>query len=81
MSNIAWIGTCRNPADGKNYLISYNDCCGKTECRRCSCSRHERETPVYRAGTANDIVWCTANESSAVHCTVAVVLGAAEGAD
>ena len=78
MSALSWIGTCRNPADGKNYLISYNDCCGNAQCNRCSCSRHESETPVYRAGTANDIHWCSANESTAINCTVAVVLGAAE---
>ena len=25
MSPISWIGTCRNPADGKDYVILYND--------------------------------------------------------
>ena len=80
MSRIAWIGTCRNPADGKQYLISYNDCCGKSACGRCTCSRHESEQPVYRAGKANDIHWCSANQSAAITCTVAVVLGAAEDA-
>ncbi|HWR81607.1 MAG TPA: methylamine dehydrogenase light chain, partial [Pseudomonas sp.] len=24
-SDITWIGTCRNPTDGKDYIISYND--------------------------------------------------------
>lgn len=80
MSNMAWIGTCRNPVDGKNYLISYNDCCGKSQCNRCDCTRHESETPVYRAATANDIHWCSANETTAITCTVAVVLGAAKDA-
>ena len=28
MSPISWIGTCRNPVDGRNYVISYNVCCG-----------------------------------------------------
>ena len=28
MSPITWIGTCRNPVDKRNYIISYNDCCG-----------------------------------------------------
>ncbi len=78
MSAMAWIGTCRNPVDGRSYLISYNDCCGATQCNRCSCSRSESETPVYRAGTANDIHWCSANETTAISCTVAVVLGVAE---
>src|SRR5262245_36653348 len=30
MSPVTWIGTCRNPADGKDYVISYNDCCGQS---------------------------------------------------
>ena len=81
MSSMAWIGTCRNPVDGKNYLISYNDCCGKSQCNRCHCSRSESESPVYRAATANDIHWCSANETTAITCTVAVVLGAAEDAE
>jgi methylamine dehydrogenase light chain len=80
MSRMAWIGTCRNPADGKQYLISYNDCCGKSSCQRCNCSRHESEMPVYRAGKANDILWCSANDTTALTCTVAVVLGVAEDA-
>ena len=32
MSPITWIGTCRNPADGRKYLVSYNDCCGSGSC-------------------------------------------------
>src|SRR5262249_14775636 len=28
-SPITWIGTCHNPADGRDYIVSYNDCCGK----------------------------------------------------
>ena len=31
-SAVSWVGTCHNPLDGKDYLISYNDCCGKTAC-------------------------------------------------
>jgi len=45
MSPVTWIGTCRNPADGKDYIISYNDCCGKTFCGRCMCNRNEGERP------------------------------------
>ena len=33
-SPVTWVGTCNNPADGKDYLISYNDCCGKSICAR-----------------------------------------------
>jgi len=75
---MSWIGTCRNPADGKQYLISYNDCCGKTVCTRCACYRYESEMPVYRAGKANDVHWCQANDSAAVACTLAIVLGPVE---
>ena len=28
VSKVTWVGTCQNPADSKEYLISYNDCCG-----------------------------------------------------
>jgi methylamine dehydrogenase light chain len=77
-SKVAWIGTCRNPDDGKDYLISYNDCCGKTACGRCLCNTNERERPAYRMGVHNDINWCMSNDSTMFHCTLAVV-GVAEG--
>ena len=41
MSPITWIGTCENPVDGKSYIISYNDCCGKSSCGNCLCMRSE----------------------------------------
>ena len=47
MSRVTWIGTCRHPGDGKDYIISYNDCCGKSFCGRCQCNRNEGEKPVY----------------------------------
>lgn len=78
MSAMAWIGTCRNPVDGRNYLIAYHDCCGKPACTRCYCARMESEMPVYRIGQANDVHWCSANESAALTCTTAIVLGPAE---
>ncbi|MBI1905520.1 MAG: amine dehydrogenase [Rhodocyclales bacterium] len=78
-SAVAWIGTCRNPTDGKSYLISYNDCCGKTACGRCLCNTNEGERPAYRMGVHNDINWCMANANSTMfHCTTAVVVGIAE---
>ncbi len=44
-SDITWISiTCRNPTNGKDYIISYNDCCGKTSCGRCICQRGQDET-------------------------------------
>ena len=76
-SPISWIGTCRNPVDDKDYLISYNDCCGKATCSRCWCHRAERDLPVYAPAKANDILWCFGTESRQYHCTVALVLGEA----
>lgn len=77
-SKVAWVGTCRNPKDGKDYLVSYNDCCGKTTCGRCECNTNERERPGYRMGVHNDVNWCMANDSSIFHCTTSVVVGIAE---
>ena len=78
VSKVTWIGTCRNAADGKDYLISYNDCCGVTACGRCLCNRNEGERPGYRMGVHNDINWCMANATTMYHCTVAAVVGLAE---
>ncbi|MGB1881883.1 MAG: methylamine dehydrogenase light chain, partial [Gammaproteobacteria bacterium] len=66
---------CHNPDDGKNYLVSYNDCCGAASCGRCFCNENEGERPGYRMGVHNDINWCMGNESSVYHCTVSVILG------
>jgi methylamine dehydrogenase light chain len=77
-SPITWVGTCHNPADGEDYLISYNDCCGKTVCERCFCHRTERDKPVYFPSKSNDVLWCFGTKSHAYHCTVAVVQGRAE---
>jgi methylamine dehydrogenase light chain len=79
-SKVAWVGTCRNPKDGKDYLISYNDCCGKTACGRCLCNTNLGERPAYRMGVHNDINWCMANTNTTIfHCTTAVLVGIAEG--
>ena len=77
MSPITWIGTCRNPGDGKDYIISYNDCCGASLCMRCRCTRTEGERPVYYTSKNNDLLWCFGTKSRAVHCSVAIVLGQA----
>lgn len=78
-SPITWVGTCRNPVDGKNYVISYNDCCGKSACGRCSCNRNEEDTPVYQPSTSNDLNWCLGTQEGVVYnCSMAVVLGAAD---
>ncbi|MET3473196.1 methylamine dehydrogenase light chain [Novosphingobium sp. 1529] len=77
-SPITWVGTCRNPVDQKDYVISYNDCCGKSACGRCQCTRNERDTPVYMPASSNDINWCLGTQVGVVYnCSTAVVLGAA----
>lgn len=74
-----WNGTCRNPADGKNYIISYVDCCGASTCTRCPCSRNESATPIYSNSQSNDINWCTGAPGTFVpSCATALILGVAE---
>jgi methylamine dehydrogenase light chain len=77
-SPITWIGTCHNPADQRDYIVSYNDCCGKTSCGNCTCNRNEREKPMYLPSRNNDLNWCMANADSNYHCSVSVILGVAE---
>jgi methylamine dehydrogenase light chain len=77
-SPITWIGTCHNPADGRDYIVSYNDCCGKVSCGDCFCNRNEGEKPMYRLSRNNDVNWCMANSESNYHCSVSVILGVAE---
>ncbi len=77
MAPVTWIGTCRNPADGKDYVISYNDCCGKDFCGRCICNRNEGDKPAYITPRSNDINWCMAAESTVYNCSTAIVIGLA----
>ena len=70
-----WIGTCHNPVDDKDYLIAYNDCCGKAYCERCDCHRTEREKPLYFPSRHASITWCFGAESRSYHCTMALVVG------
>ena len=70
-----WFGPCHNPADGKDYLLSYSDCCGVTSCGRCFCNTNHGDRPGYHMGIHNDINWCMANDSSVYHCTVSVIVG------
>ncbi len=79
VSKVTWVGTCQNPTDGKAYLVSYNDCCGKVACGRCLCNFNERERPAYRMGVHNDINWCMANTQTMYHCTVSAIVGTAAG--
>lgn len=74
-SSVTWIGTCHNPQDGRDYIVSYNDCCGVTSCGRCLCNYNEGERPAYRMSVHNDINWCMGNDSAVYHCTVSVILG------
>lgn len=75
MSPITWIGTCLNPVDGKNYVISYNDCCGKSGCGNCLCNRNEGDRPMYNPPKSNDINWCLGTASQIYHCSTAIVVG------
>jgi methylamine dehydrogenase light chain len=78
-SPITWVGTCRNPVDGRAYIISYNDCCGKAACGRCQCGRDEGATPTYQPSTSNDLDWCLGTQAGiAYHCSTSVVLGPAD---
>jgi methylamine dehydrogenase light chain len=76
---VTWIGTCHNPADGKDYILSYNDCCGKSGCGRCMCNRNEGDTPLYQPFLSNDYNWCVGSKGDiAYHCTVSRVVGLAK---
>jgi methylamine dehydrogenase light chain len=77
VSPVTWVGTCRNPSDGKDYLISYNDCCGRQVCARCNCNRNEGERPEYHWYRNNDINWCAGATSQVYNCSIAVVIGQA----
>ena len=77
-SPVTWVGTCENPADGKRYIISYNDCCGKGTCGRCFCNRNEGDKPAYYPPKNNDINWCVGTKTNAYHCSTAVVMGVDE---
>lgn len=77
MSPITWIGTCRNPADGRAYIISYNDCCGKSSCGHCLCNRNDGDRPMVRPQKNNDINWCLGTQSNVYTCSTAVILGTA----
>jgi methylamine dehydrogenase light chain len=76
-SPVTWIGTCRNPADNRDYIISYNDCCGKSSCNRYRCNRNEGDMPNYLPSKSNDIIWCMGTSNNIYHCTVTLVLGLA----
>ncbi|ACI52091.1 Amine dehydrogenase [Gluconacetobacter diazotrophicus PA1 5] len=79
-SPVSWIGTCRNPDDGRAYVIAYRDCCGRSLCaapKSCSCNTADREMPIYRPQASNDIIWCFGTASTAYHCSTAAIIGQA----
>ena len=80
MSAVTWVGTCHNPTDGKDYVVSYNDCCGKATCGRCLCNRNERDTPLYIPFQSNDYNWCSGSSKANVpyHCSTARVVSVAK---
>jgi methylamine dehydrogenase light chain len=79
MSAVTWIGTCHNPSDGLEYVISYNDCCGKSACGRCFCNRNEGDSPLFQPGKSNDYNWCSGNSKANIpyHCSTARIVGVA----
>jgi len=80
MSAVTWVGTCHNPADGKDYVISYNDCCGKATCGRCLCNRNEHDTPIYIPFESNDYNWCSGSAKANIpyHCSTARIVSVAK---
>jgi len=75
-SAVTWIGTCHNPGDGRDYIVSYNDCCGKGSCGRCLCNRNENDRPLYQPFRANDYDWCAGSKvGMPYHCSVARIIG------
>ncbi len=81
-SPTAWVGTCLNPDDGRSYLIAYRDCCGMGPCAAsgedCFCDGTDRELPIYRPQSNNQIIWCFGDSSMEYHCSTAALVGLAE---
>ncbi|HEX7062708.1 MAG TPA: methylamine dehydrogenase light chain [Woeseiaceae bacterium] len=77
LAGMTWLGTCRNPDDGRDYIISYNDCCGKGSCGQCLCNRNEGDLPMWMPPKNNDTNWCQGVKSQSYHCTIAAVVGVA----
>jgi methylamine dehydrogenase light chain len=78
-SAVTWVGTCHNPGDGHDYIISYNDCCGKSQCGRCLCNRNEGDKPLYMPFKSNDYNWCAGSDVGIpYHCSMARIVGVAK---
>lgn len=74
-SPTSWVGTCHNPGDKRDYIVSYRDCCGKTGCGKCLCGNTEGEMPIYRAQLDSDLIWCFGAPSMVYHCSTAEIVG------
>jgi methylamine dehydrogenase light chain len=75
-SAITWVGTCHNPADGRDYIVSYNDCCGKASCGRCLCNRNENDKPLYMPFASNDYNWCAGSQVGiSYNCSTSRIVG------
>ena len=78
-SSVTWVGTCHNPGDGRDYIVSYNDCCGKSSCGRCLCNRNEDDKPLYVAFKSNDYNWCAGSHAGIpYHCSTSRIIGTAK---
>ena len=78
-SQVTWVGTCHNPGDGHDYIVSYNDCCGKGSCGRCMCNRNEGDKPLYMPFKSNDYNWCAGSPVGiSYHCSTARIIGLAK---
>jgi len=67
--DVALTGSAPAPSgDGKDYIISYNDCCGS----RCACAagaRAPRRAAALLTMKNNDLLWCFGTQSRAVNCS------------
>jgi methylamine dehydrogenase light chain len=69
------VGTCHNPGDNRDYIVSYRDCCGKAACGKCLCGNTEGEMPIYRAQLDSDLIWCFGAPTMVYHCSTSEIVG------
>jgi methylamine dehydrogenase light chain len=74
-SPTSWVGTCKHPTDGRDYIIAYRDCCGQAACGRCLCANTQGESPIYRPQLNSDFIWCLGAPSMVYHCSEASIVG------
>jgi methylamine dehydrogenase light chain len=74
-SPTSWVGTCHNPGDNRDYIVSYRDCCGKAACGKCLCGNTEGEMPIYRAQLDSDLIWCFGAPTMVYHCSTSEIVG------